>query len=169
MENEKKNIFVYFKDAYAGVFLTFVSVIYLISIRYIKQTQAVGPKTLPLFLGIALLLLSLGLVFKGLSEGIKKSRERGEIESVRPHYFRVLLTLLNIALFAALLKPLGYCVSSFIFLMIQMPMLQGKDKLSKRILGVTALISLITSLILTLLFVQVFKVALPVGITPFLY
>lgn len=164
-------MFRYFKDAYAGLFMTAFSVLYLVCTTMIKQTKAVGPRTLPTVYGILLLILSIALTLSGLRSGREKARSEGEqdAEEVRSHYGKVLCTLLLIILFAAVLKPLGFCVSCFIYLSLQTLLLLKRENRTKKNLILLPCISLAAAVLLTLLFVKGFKVALPVGVTPFFY
>ena len=159
-----------YKDSMAGVFLFVVGIVYFIYSFQIQQTTGVGARTLPQFLGIMLIILSVILFIKGLLAGEQaKADKQDEAHGEKPNYLRVLLTFILLALFVAILKPVGFCVSSFIYLFLQMMLLVRKENRSNQVLLKVILIALVVSVSLTLIFVKGFSIMLPPGITEFLY
>ncbi len=159
-----------YKDSMAGIFLFVVGTIYFIYSFQIQQATDVGARTLPQFLGMLLIILSVILFAKGLLAGEQaKADKQDEAHGEQPNYLRVLLTFILLALFVAILKPVGFCVSSFIYLFLQMMLLVRKENRSNQVLLKVILIALVVSVSLTLIFVKGFSIMLPPGITEFLY
>lgn len=101
-------------DLYASiVFLVLGVAIYLYSqtLTVANLGIAIGPKALPSFLAVILVILSAANLFAALKS--KASSKKQDLE-----YKKFFIILVSLILYALLIEPLGYVISTFIFLMI---------------------------------------------------
>lgn len=119
---------------------------------------------------IAALLVVLGVIL--LITGLKKAKQyQDDGEKDLPFWkndgsVSMLETLALIAAYVLLMKPLGFIIATFAYLVAQMYVLTPKDKRTKKNLVLFVLISLVASFAVYLLFVKVFYLMLPAGILP---
>lgn len=102
-------------DRFAGIAFLLIGLLFVIESRAISQSaygSSVGPNIFPTVLGIILILLSICLLF----ETMKYERVEGKKEPVQ--YVKFLIVFVSAAVYAAVLEPLGYVISTFIFLLI---------------------------------------------------
>lgn len=120
---------------------------------------------------IAALLVFLGVIL--LLTGLKAAKEYQTVEeeSELPFWkndgtISMLETLVLIGVYVLLMKPLGFVIATFIYLVVQMYVLTPKEKRTRKNVVLFVVISLIASLAIYLLFVRVFYLMLPAGILP---
>ena len=128
------------------------------------------------FPGIVALLIGItGIVI--LFEGIRKAKVpdrdatgdsaaaagAGAVEggSGRSRNWAVLATFALMAAYAGLLPVLGFLVTTFVYLLLQMLVLAPP---AKRSVGLFGIIALVTAVVVYFTFVRVFKLLLPAGI-----
>ncbi|PUB16809.1 tripartite tricarboxylate transporter TctB family protein [Paenisporosarcina sp. OV554] len=102
-------------DRFTGIAFLLIGLLFVIESRSISKSaygSSVGPDIFPTVLGIILILLSLRLLF----ETMKYERAEGKKESVQ--YVKFLIIFISAAVYATVLEPLGYVISTFIFLLI---------------------------------------------------
>jgi putative tricarboxylic transport membrane protein len=102
-------------DRFTGIAFLLIGLLFVIESRSISQSaygSSVGPDIFPTVLGTILILLSIRLLF----ETMKYKRAEGTKESVQ--YVKFLIIFISAAVYAAVLEPLGYVISTFIFLLI---------------------------------------------------
>ncbi len=102
-------------DRFTGIAFLLIGLLFVIESRSISQSaygSSVGPDIFPTVLGIILILLSIRLLF----ETMKYERAEGTKEPVQ--YVKFLIIFISAVLYAAVLEPVGYVISTFIFLLI---------------------------------------------------
>jgi putative tricarboxylic transport membrane protein len=102
-------------DRFTGIAFLLIGLLFVIESRSISQSaygSSVGPDIFPTVLGTILILLSIRLLF----ETMKYKRAEGTKESVQ--YVKFLIIFISAAVYAAVLEPLGYVITTFIFLLI---------------------------------------------------
>lgn len=102
-------------DRFASIAFLLIGLLFVIESRSISQSaygSSVGPNIFPLALGIILILLSIRLLF----ETMKYKHVSGTKESIQ--YVKFLIIFISAAVYAAVLEPVGYVISTFIFLLI---------------------------------------------------
>ena len=102
-------------DRFTGIAFLLIGLLFVIESRSISQSaygSSVGPDIFPTVLGAILILLSIRLLF----ETMKYKRAEGTKESVQ--YVKFLIIFISAAVYAAVLEPVGYVISTFIFLVI---------------------------------------------------
>lgn len=118
----------------------------------------------------AALLLVLGVILV-VSGFLKAKQAPPETSETVPFWkndgtISMLETLVLLALYIGLMKPLGFVITTFFYLIAQMYTLTPREKRTKRNLALFVVISLVTSLAIYLLFTKVFYLMLPAGILP---
>ena len=102
-------------DRFAGIAFLLIGLLFVIESRSISQSaygSSVGPNIFPMVLGITLILLSIRLLF----ETMKYEHVEGTKEPYQ--YMKFLIIFISAVVYAAVLEPVGYVISTFIFLLI---------------------------------------------------
>lgn len=101
-------------DRYASVVFLALGIAVFIYIRNLEISTAgsfIGPKEFPAFLSLVLIGLGAANLFVTLRE--KKSTKTEKLE-----YKKFLIIFVSLVLYALLIEPLGYVISTFLFLLI---------------------------------------------------
>lgn len=143
-------------DRYASLFFLAIGLFFAVE-SFSVSTSAfgsnVGPNIFPLGLGILLILLSLRLFYEDWKrDGTKRKGEGGVRKEDLKRFF--LLLALSFA-YIFLLEPLGYVISTFLFLFFSFQVMERGRWLS------AFLVALLFSSIVYYLFAMVLKGTLP--------
>jgi putative tricarboxylic transport membrane protein len=149
-------------DVVAGGFMFVFAVAYLVAAFAIPEPSfenaVVGPKAVPLAIGIALVAASLALAIRGFvwgrSERDPTSDEAGPPQDLRKLGVVALLLLAYILIFI----PLGYALSTFLF-MLSVTMYLDREHWVRNLLYAVVFSAVVYSI-----FVYVFGVQLPAGV-----
>jgi len=101
-------------DHYASVAFLALGIgvfMYVQSIEISTAGSFIGPKEVPLFLAIALILLSAGNLYVAIKNPKPAKEEKLE-------YKKFLIIFVSLVLYALLIEPLGYVITTFLFLMV---------------------------------------------------
>lgn len=102
-------------DRFAGIAFLLIGLLFVLESRKISESSygsEVGPDIFPIGLGILLILLSARLIY----ETFRYQVIQGEMEKVQ--YGKFIVLFVSAVLYAALLEPLGYVITTFLFLVI---------------------------------------------------
>jgi putative tricarboxylic transport membrane protein len=102
-------------DRFAGIAFLLVGLLFVFESRRISESSygsAVGPDIFPIGLGAFLILLSLRLLY----ETFRYQAKVKDGEAVQ--YKKFIVILVSALLYVALLEPLGYVITTFVFLLI---------------------------------------------------
>lgn len=116
----------------------------------------------------AALLVILGLIL--IVTGLSNVRHVQAEEAEQPPFWKndstvsMLETLALVAVYVFLMKPVGFIISTFLYLVAQMVVLTPREKKTRKNVALFVVISLITSFAIYLVFVKVFYLMLPAGI-----
>ena len=128
----------------------------------------VGSAFLPIVVGGMLVVLSLIYLGSTLLE-IKQRKNRGEeaeeeqIEEIlKPDNRKIALTFVLLAAYVLLLKPVGFVITSIVYLFLQMNVMSDEPTVKQRV--VFAVLSVIVPVIVYYVFVNLFSMVLPAGI-----
>jgi len=138
------------------VFMVISMTIYILTYQFPQQTVALSPTVFPRFVSTCLFIISLTLLIQGIA-GVKKDSEQKKVQSTIYKVFILkLLLMILLAFFYTRILPLaGYIVATPPFL--AGAMLLFNEKRWFRVMAV----SIITTVLLYILFRIVFKVFLP--------
>ncbi len=102
-------------DRSAGIIFLLVGLLFVIESQRISESSygsAVGPDIFPIGLGSILILLSARLLYETFRYGAAAKNE----DAVK--YKKFFIIFISAVLYAALLEPLGYVITTFLFLVI---------------------------------------------------
>ncbi|PSL36220.1 putative tricarboxylic transport membrane protein [Planomicrobium soli] len=102
-------------DRFAGIAFLLIGLLFVFESLRISESSygsAVGPNIFPIGLGAILILLSLRL----LHETFRYRTGAGNGEAVQ--YKKFIIILVSALLYVALLEPLGYVITTFVFLLV---------------------------------------------------
>ncbi|AQQ54383.1 tripartite tricarboxylate transporter TctB family protein [Planococcus lenghuensis] len=102
-------------DRFAGIAFLLIGLLFVIESQRISESSygsAVGPDIFPIGLGSLLILLSARLVYETMRYDV--SGEKGE--SI--NYRKFIIIFVSAVVYAALLEPLGYVITTFAFLLV---------------------------------------------------
>lgn len=157
-----------YKDAISGGVLILLGVGLYIASFGIKSValNLIKADFFPRLIAGLFVILGVILVLTGLSKA-KQHQPAGEKEL--PFWkndgtISMLETLALIAVYVLLMKPVGFVITTFVYLVAQMYVLTPKEKRTKKNFALFVVISLIASFAIYLLFVKVFYLMLPAGI-----
>lgn len=120
------------KDLILGVFTLLLSGFYLFFAQQIKTKPKLTPsyasdRIMPTILGILLAILSIFLIVQGVRK--LKAEDDGDAKKMdRADIMAVVLTFMVIIGYIILLPMLGFCLSTAIYLFLQMIILSPADK-----------------------------------------
>lgn len=140
--------------------LFLVGIVLLISAQSIEVGAAMGqggdflPKLCSLFWIIISGLMLASSAFKNTAQS---EEEKGNIKGF-------LLTLVLLFLYVLLLKPLGFVITSSLYMFLQMLLFVPRELINKKKLILFAVISILLPVLVNLLFANVFSLILPAGI-----
>ena len=133
------------RDLILGILMAALSAFYLIFTFQIKTRPKLTPsyssaRIVRTLLGILLAILSVVLIF----QGIRRLRSHQEEESVKKtdkgDLVTVILTLAVIIGYTVILPLLGFCLSTVIYLFLQMLILAPKDKRNYLLFAIIAVV-----------------------------
>lgn len=142
-----------------NMFLFLAGIVLLISAQSIEVGAAMGqggdflPKLCSVFWVIISGLMLASSAFKYTAQ----SEEKGNIKGF-------LLTLVLLFLYVLLLKPIGFVITSSLYMFLQMLLFVPGELINKKRLILFAVISILLPVLVNLLFANVFSLILPAGI-----
>ena len=148
------------RDIIIGGFFLALAVIVYISSFSIKKlvVSRIGSDFVPQLMAIVLAILSIILIIQALTT---KTTSPNDTETPsRAHRFSVAATFILIFFYLILLEPVGFLISSAVYLFFQFTVL-SPTKINIPLYG---LLSISTSVLLYFLFVNAFSLFLPAGI-----
>ena len=148
------------KDVISGTVLAVLSVIYLAMSFQIKLTnidRIVGSRMFPQICGTIILLLSISLIVGG----VRKARAEGAGESKeKKSYLKTVIVLGSYAAYIFLMDKIGFTASSILYLFSQM-VVMGNGRAGKKAFILYAVISVVASVAIYVMFNKVFLLMLP--------
>ena len=163
-------------DLIAGIVLALFSIFYFHFAGEIKifagAGSSISARTIPYMWAALLFLLSICLIFRDLrrpGEAVENIPE-GETRDFRwwlSENYAVVGTFAALILYALLLKRLGYMLSTFLYLMVQIMLLTEKARFNGKTFLRGLLIAVLFTLISDYLFVRLLHVPLPKGLFGF--
>jgi putative tricarboxylic transport membrane protein len=148
-------------DVVAGGFMFVFAVAYLAAAFAIPkpsfENAVVGPKAVPIAIGVALAAASLALAIRGLVWG--RSRRDAAGDEAPPQDLRKLGVVALLLLgYILIFVPLGYAISTFLFMLAVTTYLDREHWMRNLIYAV------VFSVVVYSIFVYVFGVQLPAGV-----
>lgn len=160
-------------DLITGIIAAAFSVFYLSQTTTIKifggATGGVNARTVPEIWGSCLLILSIILIVRSIY-GMAKAKknptlpEQGNFIKNLIDKREVVYTFALLIGYAALMKPVGFIITSIIYVFLQILILTPIKKRSRKVMGIAAVMAVTFSTVLYYVFTKYFMVLLPPGI-----
>lgn len=160
-------------DLITGIIAAAFSVFYLSQTTTIKifggATGGVNARTVPEIWGSCLLILSIILIVRSIY-GMAKAKknptlpEQGNFIKNLIDKREVAYTFALLIVYAALMKPVGFIITSIIYVFLQILILTPIKKRSRKVMGIAAVMAVTFSTVLYYVFTKYFMVLLPPGI-----
>lgn len=153
-------------DIIVGVFFMLLSAGMMMMAKMLPKSAVmdIGPDFMPMCIGIMTFVLAATLVFlnvKNRKAYIAQAEAAGQEQA---DYKRVLLSFLFILVYVFILKPVGFIVSTLVYLPVQMFILAPEDKRGKKDIIQLMIIDVLFTAVVFFLFRYGFKIVLPAGI-----
>lgn len=153
-------------DIVISIFFMALSVVMIYAATLLPKSTVmeIGPDFMPTVVGIVTFILSTALLIISL-KGLKS--HVAEVEANPPaecDYKRMLISLVLILIYVFALKPVGFIVTTLIYLPIQMFVLADAEHRSKKDIIMLLIIDVVFTFAVFFLFRYGFKIVLPQGI-----
>lgn len=124
----------------------------------------IGPDFMPICIGIITFVLAAGLIFLSIKnlDMIAADAEKSEEENL--DHKRVLTSFILILVYVFILQPVGFLVSTLLYLPFQMLVLAPSEKRGRKDIIQLLIIDVLFTFIVFFLFRYGFKIILPTGI-----
>ncbi len=163
-----------YEDWLVALFYLIITLVYAAQIPSIKRTSIspIDSAFLPIILSIGMGVLTICQIYQAIKKHKQQSQAAAENPDAEaeadtvaaedaPEYGRAMMTLAASLLYVALLNPLGFIISSVVYLVLQMCIMSPKDK---RKPVKFLIISVITVLVIYFVFHNLLRLMLPNGI-----
>ena len=168
MRNEK-----YKQDIIPGIVLAIFSLAYLCLVPTIVEFKGMGSTPLtnrfvPYLWGGSMLALSLWVTVRGFKKRKKFLAEGGQIQkaslkAILVEYREVVASFVALTIYVAIMKPVGFAISTALYVFFQIQILTPKEQWKKN--RVPAIITaVLTAGILFYIFRYLLNVLLPIGL-----
>ncbi|MPM75966.1 hypothetical protein SDC9_122961 [bioreactor metagenome] len=153
-------------DIIVGGFFMALSVAMIVLAKMLPKSavMAIGPDFMPTVIGGVTFVLAAALVvtsLMALKHGIVHTEA---VQEESPDYKRVLISFLLILVYVFVFKPVGFILSTCAYLPVQMFVLAPEDRRSIKDILKLAVISVIFTFVVFVLFRYGFKIILPAGL-----
>lgn len=149
------------EDFIIGIIFMILSIGYFILSKFLPASKLmkIGPSFMPSVIACCIFILSILQIINGYK--VLKINKEEKKEEFTPEYKRVLATIIAFAFYVLLLEPIGFLITTFIYLVIQMYILSTHEQRRPIIF---ILISLITTVVVYYGFKNGFSIMIPAGI-----
>lgn len=153
-------------DIVVGVFFMALSAIMMVMAQMLPKSKVmeIGPDFMPMVIGIITFVLAAILTFLNVKNMKMRVAEIDPSKIDDCDYKRVLLSALLVLIYVFILQPVGFIVSTLVFLPLQMLVLSPDDQRGKKQVIQLLIIDVIFTMVVFFLFRYGFKIVLPAGI-----
>lgn len=155
------------KNLICSVSFLLIGVFIYVEASQIKVIMAkdLGSGFFPKVVGVAMILMALLELVLTLVENRKDSTETAKPDNTADEDKKgMFLTILCMIGYAVLFEPLGFIISSTLYLFLQITILSNRKN---RKLSLFAIISIVTSVVVYVIFVYLIGMPLPMGLIEF--
>lgn len=153
-------------DIVVGIFFMILSAVLIAMASMLPKSKVmeIGPEFMPMVIGIITFILAAVLTVISV-KNFKMNAASIDPESVPEcDYKRVISSVILVLSYVFLLQPVGFILSTLVFLLLQMLVLSPDDARGKKDIMKLAVIDVIFTLVVFFLFRYGFKIVLPAGI-----
>ena len=150
-----------YKDLVSGIFgMIFSTAIYLLSVQIgLKESTTIGADFLPKIVSVVMFAMFAIVTYRGVKEA--KSRKEEKEQEYVPNYKGVVIIFAAMIAYAFLLKPVGFIITSILFLFLAICLMTKKEEMKPVKFGI---ITVIAVLFIYFVFMEVFGIRIPKGI-----
>ncbi len=153
-------------DIVVGVFFMVLSAIMIVMAKALPKSKVmeIGPDFMPTVIGVIAFILAAILTFLSV-KNFKMHAAAIDPDSIENcDYKRVFGSIILVFAYVMMLKPIGFIITTLVYLLLQMLVLSPDDERTKKDVIKLAVIDVIFTLIVFFLFRYGFKIVLPAGI-----
>ena len=153
-------------DIVVGVFFMVLSAALMIMAQMLPKSQVmeIGPDFMPMVIGVVTFILAAILTFLSIKNFKMHAKELEGAEIPECDYKRVISSIILVLIYVFALQPVGFIISTLVFLLLQMLVLAPDDERDKKHIIILAVIDIIFTMVVFFLFRYGFKIVLPAGI-----
>lgn len=153
-------------DMIVGGFFMILSAGMMIMAKMLPKSTImdIGPDFMPMCIGLVTFVLAAALAFLNLKNLKMRTAEAEKMEKEELDYKRMLTSFMLILVYVYLLQPVGFIVTTILYLPLQMYVLAPDEKKTKKDIIQLTVISVIFTFVVFFLFRYGFKIILPAGI-----
>ena len=156
-------------DLVVSIFYLILGAALIIGARALPKSKVmeIGPDFMPTVVGVLILILA-ALLLRNTITDFKSNAEKAEKEGPEQcDYKRVLASLVSSIVYVNVLKPVGFILSTLVYLFLQIFILAPDDQRKPKNLVLYLILDVIFTLIVYFLFRYGFKIVLPAGLIAF--
>ncbi|NNJ28392.1 tripartite tricarboxylate transporter TctB family protein [Lacrimispora defluvii] len=153
-------------DMIVGGFFMILSAGMMIMAKMLPKSAImdIGPDFMPMCIGLVTFVLAAALAFLNLKNLKMRTAEAEKMDKEELDYKRMLTSFMLILVYVYLLQPVGFIVTTILYLPLQMYVLAPDEKKTKKDMIQLAVTSVIFTFVVFFLFRYGFKIILPAGI-----
>ncbi len=153
-------------DIVVGVFFMALSAVLIAMAKMLPKSKVmeIGPDFMPLVIGVVTFILAAILTFLSIKNFKMHAAEIDASKIEDCDYKRVLESIILVLIYVFALQPVGFIVTTLVFLLLQMLVLSPDDQRGKKQIIQLAVIDVIFTMVVFFLFRYGFKIVLPAGI-----
>ncbi len=153
-------------DIVVGVFFMALSAMMMVMAQMLPKSKVmeIGPDFMPMVIGGITFVLALILTVLNVKNMKMRAAELEKAVIDDCDYKRVLLSALLVLIYVFILQPVGFLVSTLVYLPLQMLVLAPDDQRGKKQINQLLIIDVIFTMVVFFLFRYGFKIVLPAGI-----
>ena len=153
-------------DLVVSIFYLALGIALVLGARTLPKSKVmeIGPDFMPTVIGVLILILA-GLLLVNTLRDFKQNAEEAEPEKC--DYKRVLASLAASVVYVNVLKPVGFILSTLVYLFLQIFILAPDDQRQKKNLILYLVLDVVFTIAVYFLFRYGFKIVLPAGLIAF--
>ena len=154
-------------DIIVGIFFAALGAAMILLAKMLPKSKVmeIGPEFMPTVIGMVILVLALALLFLAV-KNFKMHVQELEASNYKDtsDYKRVVLSILLVLVYVLTMKPVGFIITTLVYLFLQMYVLAPEENRTKKDVITLLIIDVVFTFIVFFLFRYGFKIVLPAGI-----
>ena len=155
-------------DIVVGIFFAALGAAMILLAKMLPKSKVmeIGPEFMPTVIGMVILVLALALLFLAV-KNFKMHVQELEASNYKDtsDYKRVVLSILLVLVYVLTMKPVGFIITTLVYLFLQMYVLAPEENRTKKDVITLLIIDVVFTFIVFFLFRYGFKIVLPAGIS----
>jgi len=155
-----------YRDYLSSIFFIAISLFMIYMARLLPKSKvmSIGPDFMPTVIGVTTLILAVLLLILTVMRTKERETALAKAEPEDFDYRRMLYSLVLILIYVFIMQPVGFILSTIIYLIPQFLVLAPDEERNKKEAIKLVVISIIFTIIVFLLFRYGFKIVLPAGL-----